>query len=112
MPKPEKYLIHDAQREKQAAAPLNWTLPSTTSSHQAMLNVYHFSDRSCKMYFCKLGKRREFPLLPLQAQRLLRKLFFISCNSGCRLAPPMRRATQVAKMSMIIRCSRRDTMGL
>jgi metal-dependent amidase/aminoacylase/carboxypeptidase family protein len=28
------------------------------------------------------------------------------------LSPPMRSATQVARMSMIIRCSRRDTMGL
>ena len=47
-----------------------------------------------------------------QAYRLLRKLFFISLSSGCSVGLPMRNATQVARMSMIIRCSRRDTMGL
>ena len=48
----------------------------------------------------------------IQAYRFVRRLFFISRSSGCRRAPPMRSATVVASTSMIIRCSRRDTIGL
>lgn len=44
--------------------------------------------------------------------RLLRKLFFMSFNSGCSFFPPIRNARLVARMSMIIKCSSRDTMGL
>jgi hypothetical protein len=47
-----------------------------------------------------------------QAYLLLRKLFFISLSNGCNLAPPMRRARQVATTSITIRCIKREVMGL
>ena len=47
----------------------------------------------------------------IQVYRLLRKLFFMSRSRGCNCSP-MRRATVVAKISMINKCNRRETMGL
>jgi len=58
------------------------------------------------------GNSRRPCTLSRYAYRLFRKLCFISRSKGCSLPPPMRRATQVARMSTIIRCSRRETMGL
>ena len=46
-----------------------------------------------------------------QVYRLLRRLFFMSRKVGCS-SSPMRRATVVARMSMMSRCKRRETMGL
>jgi hypothetical protein len=57
---------------------------------------------------------RRGELLPLPARGVAaqRRFFLISCSIGRSALLPSRRATPVVRMSMIIRCSRRDTIGL
>lgn len=48
---------------------------------------------------------------PSGTYRFTRRLRLISCSMGRRLLP-MRKATPVVRMSTMVRCSRRDTIGL
>ena len=66
------------------------------------------------------GKRANNPLTnecplsclqPSATYRFTRRLRLISCSMG-RKPLPIRNATPVVRMSTMVRCSRRDTIGL